>query len=259
MGGINLQAKKWYKEANMPNTIKSWVAMIGDVLSVDGQQVTLQTVNVGSDGTKYTDNHPVLVADEKVLKQIKIDKKLGFTGIIRRIGNRTKLVLDPSHFSTNQSKLKDRYMNQAGIEGPVVFKNYFGEDPNKRSMMTIGIGEPNSTGTALYGTIWRDMATHWNSILHGKEAVVRLVGYMRSRLMTGANSGDTMYELVANREKSQIVKATPIRTGFENYNESAAQALYALEFDVPAEAKALPDANLADHMQSDSGDDNIPF
>ena len=241
----------------MPNTIKSWVTMIGDVLSVDGQQVTLQTVNYGSDGSKYTDSHPVLIADEKVLKQIKVGKKLGFHGIIRRIGNRTKLVLNPKHFSVNQSKLKDRYNNEAGIEGPVVFKNYFGSDPNKKSMMTIGIADPGTTGTALYGTIWRDIADHWNSILHGKQAVVRLVGYMRSRLMTGANSGDTMYELIGNRETSKIVNAVPIRTGFENYDDSAAQALYALEFDVPAEASSMPDANLEDHTKSDP--DDIPF
>ena len=241
----------------MPNTIKSWVVMIGDVLEINGQQITLQTVNYGGDGSRYTDTHPVLVADEKILKQVKVGKKLGFTGIIRRIGNRTKLILNPKHFSVNQSKLKDQYRNEAGVEGPVVFKNYFGDDPAKKSMMTIGIAEPGTTGTALYGTIWRDIADHWNSILHGKAAVVRLVGYMRSRLMTGANSGDTMYELIGNRETSKIVNAVPIRTGFENYDDSAADALYALEFDVPAEAKAMPDSNLAEHMNPEP--DDIPF
>jgi hypothetical protein len=241
----------------MPNTIKSWAIMIGDVIGITGQQVTLQTINLGGDGTRYEDNHPVLVASADILKKIKVGKKLGFSGIVRRVGNRTKLVLDPNHYSVVQSKLDGRYMNQAGIEGPVVFKNYFGDDPNKRSMMTIGIASQGSTGTALYGTIWRDMATHWNSLLHGHDAIVRLVGYMRARLMTGANAGDTMYELIANREKSEIITKTPIATGFEGYDEKNAEALMALEFEVDPDATGQALDNLIDHTNPEK--DDIPF
>jgi hypothetical protein len=239
--------------------IKSWVVMIGDVVGITGPQVMLQTKNVANNGETYTDTHPVLVSDEKILEKVKIGKKLGFTGIVRRIGNRTKLVLDPQHWSVNQSKLKG-YRNQAGIEGPVVFKSYFGDDASKRPMMTIGIGELGTTGTAIYGSIWRDMATHWNSLLHGKDAIVRLVGYMRSRVMTGANAGQIMYELVANREKSAIVDARPIATGFESYDDSAAQALMALEFEVPEDKEATgnPEDNLGDHLPGAENDD-IPF
>jgi hypothetical protein len=241
--------------------IKSWIKMIGDVLSVDGNQVVVQTVNVATDGRRFLDDHPVLVADEAALKKIKVGKKLGFTGIIRRIGDRTKLILDPKHYSTNQAQLKDRYLNSAGVKGLVVFKQFFGTDPNKRAMLTIGIGEPNATGTALYGSIWRDMASHWNTLLTGYEAVVQLVGYMRSREMTGARAGDTMYELIANRELSSIVERRQISSGFENFDESNAEALMALEFDIPAEASnpTGAESGLSDHTDPNSAGDNIPF
>jgi len=244
----------------MQNTIQSWVKMIGDVLSIDGDQVVVQTVNAATDGRKFLDDHPVLVADKEALKKIKVGKKLGFTGIIRRIGDRTKLVLNPAHYSTNQSKLKDLYLNQAGIKGLVVFKQFFGTDPNKRAMLTVGIGEPNATGTALYGSIWRDMASHWNTLLTGYEAIVQIVGYMRSREMTGARAGDTMYELIANRELSSIVERRQISNGFEDYDESGAEALMALEFDIPAEASnpAAAESGLSDHVATGTKD-NIPF
>ena len=242
----------------MPNTVKTFVQLIGDVLSINGPEVTVQTKNYRNDQV-YTDDHPVLVGDEKVLKKIKVGKKLGFSGIIRRIADRTKLVLDPDHYSVNQTELKDRYLNKAGIEGFVTFKSYFGDDPNKRAMLTLGIGEPNTTGTALYGSLWRDLATHWNTLLTGKNAVVRVVGYMRSRMMTGANAGQTMYEIIANRELSKIVDMVAITTGFDQFDDKKADALMALEFEIPSESEATGDAedNLSDHMVP--GDDNIPF
>lgn len=242
----------------MPNTIRSWVEMIGDVLSINGPEVIVRTVNVLSDGREFVDDHPVLVADENILKKIKVGKKLGFAGIIRRIGNRTKLILNPARFSTNQSKLKG-YLNNAGISGQVVFKQFFGSDPDKRSMLTLGIGEPNATGTALYCSIWRDMALHWNTLLTGCEAIVQTVGYMRSREMTGARTGDSMYELIVNREKSQILKRSPIKTGFESYNQIESDALMALEFDLPIQAASNPEDGLDDHVNPDSADDQIPF
>lgn len=242
----------------MPNTIRSWVKLIGDVLAVNGSEVIVQTVNVASDGRRFLDDHPVLIADENILKKVKVGKKLGFAGIIRRIGDRTKLILDPAHFSTNQSQLKDRYLNKAGIAGHVVFKQFFGTDPNKRAMLTVGIGEPNATGTALYGSIWRDMASHWNTLLTGCEAVVELVGYMRSREMTGARIGDTMYELIANRELSSILKAEPIKTGFEDFDEAGAEALMALEFDIPPTADSSgAQTDLDTHANPVT--DDIPF
>ena len=243
-------------------TIRSWVQLIGDVLAINGQEVIVQTVNVASDGRRFLDDHPVLISDKDALKKVKVGKKLGFAGIIRRIGNRTKLILDPAHYSTNQSQLKDRYMNKAGIAGHVVFKQYFGTDPNKRAMLTVGIGEPNATGTALYGSIWRDMASHWNTLLTGCEAIVELVGYMRSREMTGARAGDVMYELIANRELSSITDRQPLQTGFENYNAAGAEALMALEFDIPDTPAANPagaEAGLSDHTDPNSAEDNIPF
>jgi hypothetical protein len=243
----------------MPNTIKTWVKMIGDVIEINGQQVTLETVNYAGNGTKYIDNHPVMVP-EAVLPKIKVGKKLGFTGIIRRIGNRTKLVLNPEHFSVNQSKLKDLYVNQAGMSGHVVFKSFFGNDPNKKSMLTIGIGELGTTGTAIYGSLWRDLASHWNTLLQGHEAIVQIVGYMRSRLMTGARAGDTMYEVIANREKSSILSRTPITTGFEDFDDGTADALMALEFEVPAEATGSAENGTADHLPGGAPeDDDIPF
>ena len=244
----------------MPNTIRSWVTMIGDVMSINGPEVVVRTINVTSDQREFIDDHPVLIADEAILKKIKIGKKLGFAGIIRRIGNRTKLILDPKRASTNQSQLKDRYMNKAGISGSVVFKQFFGSDPDKRSMLTIGIGEPNATGTALYGSLWRDMASHWNTLLTGCEAVVELVGYMRSREMTGARAGDSMYELICNREKSSILKRNAIKTGFESYDQIGSDALMALEFDLP-DQKALSNTedSLSDHTDPNSTEDQIPF
>lgn len=246
------------KEAIMSNTIKSWVNMIGDIISINGPEVIVQTVNVTSDKREFIDNHPVLIADEKVLKKIKVGKKLGFAGIIRRIGNRTKLVLDPSRVNTDQTVLKDRYMNDAGISGHVVFKQFFGTDPTKKTMLTLGIGEPNATGTALYGSLWRDIASHWNTLLTGCEAVVELVGYMRSREMTGARAGDVMYELIVNRERSSILHQTPIKTGFENFNQSDADALMALEFELPDLASAVANSEDLDNHTSPAEDD-IPF
>jgi hypothetical protein len=246
------------KEATMPNTVKTFVQLIGDVIAINGPEVTVQTKNVRNDQAYY-DDHPVLVADEKVLKKIKVGKKLGFAGIIRRIADRTKLILDPDHYSVNQTELKDRYLNKAGIEGFVTFKSYFGDDPNKRAMLTLGIGEPNTTGTAIYGSLWRDLATHWNTLLTGKNAVVRVVGYMRSRLMTGANAGQTMYEIIANRELSKIVNAVQITTGFDQFDDKKADALMALEFDVPQEATGNAEDGLDDHMNPNPADDNIPF
>lgn len=246
----------------MPNTIRSWVQLIGDVISINGPEVTVRTMNRTTDNRVFEDDHPVLISDEGILKKVKVGKKLGFAGIIRRIGDRTKLILDPARYTTNQAKLKDRYLNTAGISGDVVFKQYFGSDPNKKEMLTIGIGEPNATGTALYGSIWRDMATHWFTLLTGFDAIVELVGYMRSREMTGARAGDTMYELIANREKSNILKRTLIKTGFEDYNATNAEALMALEFDIPdqpATNAAGAEDGLGDHTNPNSADDNIPF
>jgi hypothetical protein len=100
------------------------------------------------------------------------------------------------------------------------------------------------------------MASHWNTLLTGYEAVVQLVGYMRSREMTGARAGDTMYELIANRELSSIVDRRQVSTGFEEYDESNAEALMALEFDIPEPAAA--ESNLSDHVVTDPADD-IPF
>jgi hypothetical protein len=246
----------------MPNTIRSWVQLIGDVKSINGPEVVVTTMNTTTDNRVFEDDHPVLIKDDEILKKVKIGKKLGFAGIIRRIGNRTKLILDPVRYTTNQSKLKGRYLNTAGISGHVVFKQFFGSDPNKRQMLTVGIGEPNATGTALYGSIWRDMAAHWNSLLTGFDAVVELVGYMRSREMTGARAGDTMYELIANREKSNIVSRNLIKTGFEDYNADNAEALMALEFDVPDQPASNPanaEAGLSDHTDPNSANDDIPF
>ena len=243
----------------MPNTIKSWVNIIGDVLSINGSEVTVQTVNTMADQREFIDQHPVMVAEEKILKKIKVGKKLGFAGIIRRIGNRTKLVLDPKRYTVDQKQLGDRYMNTAGIGGHVVFKQFFGTDPNKRAMLTIGIGEPNATGTALYGSLWRDMASHWNTLLTGCEAIVQIVGYMRSREMTGARLGDTMYELIANRERSSIIDRKPLTTGFENYDTTGADALMALEFDVPDQPASNPEDGLSDHVDPNSAEDDIPF
>ena len=243
----------------MPNTIRSWVNMIGDVLSINGPQITVRTINKTSDNREFIDDHPVLIADDKILKKIKIGNKLGFAGIVRRIGDQTKLVLDPKRVNLNQTTLKGRYMNLAGIAGNVVFKQFFGSDPSKKAMLTVGIGEPNSTGTALYGSIWRDMASHWNSLLTGCDAIVELVGYMRSREMTGARAGDTMYELIVNREKSQILERSPIKTGFEDFDKTGADALMALEFDIPELPNANPEAGLTDHTQPESAEDEIPF
>lgn len=246
----------------MPNTIRSWVEIIGDVMSINGPEVTVRTVNELSDGREFTDDHPVLVSDEKILSKIKIGKKLGFAGIIRRIGNRTKLILNPSRYSVKQTDLKDRYVNTAGIAGHVVFKQFFGSDPDKRDMLTLGIGEPNATGTALYCSIWRDMALHWNTLLTGCEAIVQAVGYMRSREMTGARAGDSMYELICNREKSKILQKSPIKTGFEDFDTNASDALMALEFNVPNEPPSNPsnpEDGLDDHTDPNSSEDSIPF
>ena len=243
----------------MPNTTKTFVQLIGDVIGINGQEITVQTKNFRS-GQTYTDDHPVLISDPKILAKVKVDKKLGFAGIIRRIGDRTKLILDPDHWSVNQTELKDRYLNKAGIEGFVTFKSYFGDDPNKRAMLTLGIGEPNTTGTALYGSLWRDLATHWNTLLTGKNAIVRVVGYMRSRLMTGANAGQTMYEIIANRELSKIVEAIQITTGFDKFDDKKANALMALQFEAPKadkEATGNAEDGLGTHMTP--GDDDIPF
>jgi hypothetical protein len=242
----------------MPNTIRTWFEGIGDVLSINGPEVIVETKNVTSDNRVFLDQHPVLVADQEILKKIKVGKKLGFAGIIRRIGNRTKLILNPERYSTNQSKLKDLYLNTAGISGAVVFKQFFGSDPEKRDMLTLGVGEPNATGTALYCSIWRDMAAHWNTLLTGCEAIVQVVGYMRSREMTGARAGDMMYELICDRDKSQIVRRSVLKTGFETFDDVSAQALMALEFDLPEQPSNPTDSNDGLPNQTDPASD-IPF
>ena len=56
----------------MPHTIRSWVKIIGDVKAINGPQVTVETVNTTSDMREFRDEHPVLVADESILKKIKI-------------------------------------------------------------------------------------------------------------------------------------------------------------------------------------------
>jgi hypothetical protein len=229
------------------STIRSWVEMIGDVVSIIGAQVMIKTVNVGSDSRKFIDEHPVLVSDPKVLAKIKVGKKLGFAGIIRRVNNRTKLMLNAKRFSVNQTELKDRYLNTAGLAGHVVFTNYFNSDAGKKPMMTLGIGEPDQRGTAIYCSLWQDIASNWNSMFQGKEAEVQVVGYMRSREMTGANAGDSMYELVGSRKKSTILNLTAVKSGFEGYSTAENEAMMAFEFD---EATIPGNLKLADKSGS---------
>jgi len=236
--------------------VRSWVTLIGDVVEIVGRQITVLTKAVDSKGVVHEDLHPVILNDEQ-LKKVAVDKKIGFKGIIRRFGNRTKLMPFPDHFSVKQADLKGRYMNEAGLAGPVVFKNFLGTK-GKQPTLTLGIGDPDTPrGTALYGSVWRDIARDWNVLLSGYQAVVQLAGYMRSRIMTGANSGDTMYELIGVRDKCSILDRKPVKTGFENYNEAAAEALMALDYnDVPD--TGIDAAAATDGAPEPEGSD-IPF
>lgn len=243
----------------MNTTIQSWVTMIGDVVDIVGRQITVLTKAADSKGKIHEDHHPVILSDEQLAK-VKVGNKVGFKGILRRFGNRTKLQPFPDHFSTVQKDLKGRYHNEAGLSGPVVFKNFLGTQ-GKQPTLTIGIGnpDPEKRGTALYGSVWRDVARDWHILLSGHTAVVRLVGYMRSRMMTGASAGDTMYELIGMRDRCAIISRQPIKTGFEDYNSEAAEALMALEFDdIPEEgsAAAAPAGNGA---PDEVAEDHIPF
>ena len=241
----------------MPNIYKSWVLLVGDVIEIIGRQITVLTKSPDSKGVIHEDLHPVVLTDEQLAK-VKVGNKVGFKGIIRRFGNRTKLQPYPNHFSTKQADLKPLgYKNEAGLSGNVVFKKFLGT-PGKQPTLTIGIGnpDPSKRGTALYGSIWRDEARDWNVLLHGCQAVVALVGYMRSRLMTGASAGDTMYELIGVRDMCKILERKPIKTGFEDYNDEAAEALMALEFDDIPDHGLVPTESVSDDAPADEA---IPF
>jgi hypothetical protein len=235
--------------------VRSWVTLIGDVTEIVGRQITVLTKAVDSKGVVHEDLHPVILDDEQ-LKKVAVDKKVGFKGIIRRFGNRTKLQPFPNHFSVKQADLKGKYFNEAGLSGPVVFKNFLGSK-GKQPTLTLGIGDPSvPRGTALYVSVWRDIARDWNILLSGYQAIVQVAGYMRSRMMTGASAGQTMYELIGVRDKCAILDRLPVKTGFENYNEEAAEALMALEFnDIPDTGQ---EPTTAEYVPGPEGDD-IPF
>jgi hypothetical protein len=235
--------------------VKSWVTIIGDVTEIVGRQITVLTEALDSKGVVHKDEHPVVLTDEQLAK-VAVGKKIGFRGIIRRFGDRTKLQPFPDHFSTKQGDLKGRYVNEAGISGPVVFKNFLGSK-GKQPTLTLGIGDPSvPRGTAIYLSVWRDIARDWNILLSGYRAVVQVAGYMRSRMMTGASAGQVMYELIGVRDKCTILDRLPVKTGFESYNEQAAEALMALEFDDVPDTGRQPEP--AEYAPEPEGDD-IPF
>jgi hypothetical protein len=242
----------------MPKPIyKSRVLIVGDVTEIVGRQITVLTKSPDSKGTIHEDLHPVILNDDQLVK-VKVGNKVGFKGIIRRFGNRTKLQPYPDHFSTKQADLKPiGYKNEAGLSGHVVFKNFLGTQ-GKQPTLTIGIGDPDPSkrGTALYGSIWRNEAKDWNVLLRGCQAVVQLVGYMRSRIMTGASAGDTMYELIGVRDMCKILSREPIKTGFEDYNDEAAEALMALEFDDIPDDGRVSTVPVSDDAPADEA---IPF
>jgi hypothetical protein len=76
--------------------------------------------------------------------------------------------------------------------------------------------------------------------------------------MTGNRAGDMMYELICDRDKSQIVRRSVLKTGFETFDDVSAQALMALEFDLPEQPSSPTDSNDGLPNQTDPASD-IPF
>jgi hypothetical protein len=233
----------------MQNSVITAVTIIGDVLAKTGQEIKVLTKAFRQDGTpvidpatgeQRVDTHPVLVQDEKLLDKITEGKKIGFRGGIKRQGALTKLVLDPSQCSLVQKDLKGRYVNKAAIVGPIVFARSMDADPNKRNNLTVGIAPIGTSNEAIYTVVWRQVARVFEKAIQGFSCVAKIEGFMRSRPMLGARSGDTMYELNGMDSLSKIVSREPIKSTLDTYQAPA--ELLAFEFDQPEEeVPATPD------------------
>ena len=184
-------------------------------------------------------------------------------GLIRQSNSRTHLIIDPVTVDLTQTQLKDRYHNEAGIKGNIVFKSNLDEDPQKRTKLTLGIAEAGTSMGMIYAVIWRQAAREINNLLTGFKATASMFGRMHSRVMVGPrydNLGDNApmaYELlVPNKDQFKILSREPIQGAFDSYTPS--EGLMALEFDDPDPKPVLQ--NLDDTpTQSDDGNNDVPF
>jgi hypothetical protein len=248
--------------------VRSWVRILGEIteISTDAPQITVETKALDADGNVRKDKmgelcidkHPVLVQDPELFKKLVVGKRIGFHGWIRRIGQRTKLIMDPAKCVITQKSLKNAgYVNKAGLAGLVVYSRPATSDPSKQAQLTLGVGLADTVGTAIWASVWGNMAKVWDQLLFGNRAEAQIIGRMRSRV--NPNNGQTMYEVVGLAGSKLITE--PITTGFdENFDEGAMDAAMAFEFSLPDDmtgAAAVPDPSAEDSPLP--VDDDIPF
>jgi hypothetical protein len=271
--GCQLPHKQNQKgEYTMNTKLRSACMMVGDVGEiVNDQQLTLVTKVMildrdSNEKVQKVDNHPVLVPKD-VLPKIKEDKRLAFSGWIRRHNNVTKLQLNPKHYTQKPKDIKALqslpqyiqkfqevegvpYLNVANVSGLVIWQN-----PLQYSL-SIGIATPGTTGEAIFANIRSGFAKVLATVLETNTVEVLIDGFMRAREMTGERIGEIMYELVAsNRGASQILSKEPIKTLLTDKSPDMSEML-AFEFD--SLAIETPQRSSIDQTEPVEEDD-LPF
>jgi len=248
--------------AKINEKVRSWCRILGDIIDVGQGFITVETkaldangeVRLDKNNELCIDQHPVIVPDAEILAKFKTGKRIGFYGWLKREGNRTMLFMDTKRLHYVQNKLPSGYVNQAGLAGLVVFNRLLNDDPTKQAQLTVGIGQDNTTGTAIWCVLWQSIAIAWAQALQGSRAEAQIVGRMRSREIPG---GMVMYELVGQVGSKLVTE--PIETGFESFDESAMEAAMAFKTDLPPEATGTADPKPQVEASGEFSDDNIPF